>query len=57
METLCSSRHIAWVALDAFRRTDVIIILWNDSSMKVIEVIEGTHNLILDLVLSGSYMF
>jgi len=57
METLCSSRHIAWVALDAFRRTDVIIILWNDSSMKVIEVIEGTHNLILDLVLSGGYMF
>lgn len=56
-KSLWSSRHIAWIALDACKTTGAMLIMWNDPSTKVLEVRVGTLSLTLLLSLFDGYRF
>lgn len=43
IKSIWSSRNIAWASLDAINKVGDILILCNDPSTQVDEVIEGSH--------------
>lgn len=52
-----SSEKIAWASFDVINKDGGIIILWNDPSTQINEVIEGNYSFSLCISLMDGYSF